>query len=699
MWELFPTSKTKIKIIAFKRAMNYDKLTLSDLKGICKKHGLTQQGEKETIIWRIKLKDKCDSQSLKTFDGSVPYLCNEAKLRIACAKEGVSCIGNKDEMLDLLVSHLANKAGNVSSLSGSSSGSGKVDPVLVAKRVLELDELDDFAGILNIASRPGEPMLNNQSSSAAMRKAYLKLSLLIHPDKLSRSFPQAAKAFQALVRALDRLSQPPIVDDSVNLSKKGKEKTFTIARSNEGCKRTRVLCPRCKERWSESSVEGNPEYYYNFLMCGLKQYYCSTCLCEFGAMSAIHLCPYCNKSFEYCPDDYHRKICCGNEGCQKSFGFFMFHTSDHVLSELKRTVMQEHEARQKAILTKRRRAERSAGRGSANSEQAFLLGLLDECPRCGMLLEEFSEELSKQHLRECTDEHKHQDYRAKKSATAAIAEAREAKKELQASVQSAAVWQFLGAQTEQLYLLDEVQLRKHAKNVGVDVAVGSDRAEIVQALAGAHTNVCGAADEAKVGAVVLRSERDAHDSSAASYKRRHLDVRNLPTNLHSMSLPELRVVLASHGLLHLIPPGACKRDILDLIEGESIEGRSIEQAVLLIKQGADDKQEEEEEEEAFCDDQHSSGEERTGAQKAVAKRKRQRMAVVDFDATTAAVDPFTALCITLADEINIFKASGGDAFALSFNQLKEKLLKKHSSESIAQFKAQLKECARKLIQA
>jgi len=266
--------------------VNYEKMKVEDLKSICKSFGLVTSGDKGTLMWRIKLKEMCDVKNLKAFDGSSPCQLTEAKLRTACAKEGVSCIGNKDEMLELLVNHLASKAPASSSSSSAEGGSssnnaGKVDPVVVAKRIMELDEVDDFAGILNIASRPGEPPLNHQSSSASMRKAYLKLSLLIHPDKLGKVFAQAAKAFQCLVRALDRLSQAPVEGDAVDHTKKGKDKQFTIARSNEGCKRTRVCCPRCKERWSERDMEGNPEYYYNFLMVR------AMCSCVY-----IHLCVY-----------------------------------------------------------------------------------------------------------------------------------------------------------------------------------------------------------------------------------------------------------------------------------------------------------------------------------------------------------------------------------------------------------------------
>ena len=37
-------------------------------------------------------------------------------------------------------------------------------------------------------------------------------------------------------------------------------------------------------------------------------------------MTALHYCPHCRKSFEYDPDDYHRKISCSNEKCGKKFG-------------------------------------------------------------------------------------------------------------------------------------------------------------------------------------------------------------------------------------------------------------------------------------------------------------------------------------------------------------------------------------------
>lgn len=69
-------------------------------------------------------------------------------------------------------------------------------------------------------------------------------------------------------------------------------------------------------------MDGNPEFAYTLMMTGLKNYHCSTCLLGFGCVSALHKCPFCNKFFEYHPDDFHRKVKCGNKGCDREFGFF-----------------------------------------------------------------------------------------------------------------------------------------------------------------------------------------------------------------------------------------------------------------------------------------------------------------------------------------------------------------------------------------
>lgn len=231
----------------------------------------------------------------------------------------------------------------VESSSSSSHGDASepttsMDGLSIAKKVLEYSELDDYESILSLAS---PVRITHQTSIAVMRKAYLKLSLLIHPDKLT-IFSSATKAFQALVSAFEILSNPnydtAATNDQSERSNRSRNKTETktIARSNDNCFMTDIHCPRCRECWTKAfSIDGNPDYLYNFFMMGLKQYHCSTCLFQFGCMTAIHRCPHCRKTFEYSPSDYHRQIHCGNaSSCMKTgklFGFYMFPTSDLVM--------------------------------------------------------------------------------------------------------------------------------------------------------------------------------------------------------------------------------------------------------------------------------------------------------------------------------------------------------------------------------
>lgn len=62
-----------------------------------------------------------------------------------------------------------------------------VDPIAIAKRVLELNEVDDYVEILNIAAPSVEARVDRKSQVSQLRKYYLKLSLIIHPDKLGKN--------------------------------------------------------------------------------------------------------------------------------------------------------------------------------------------------------------------------------------------------------------------------------------------------------------------------------------------------------------------------------------------------------------------------------------------------------------------------------------------------------------------------------
>jgi hypothetical protein len=101
--------------------------------------------------------------------------------------------------------------------------------------------------------------------------------------------------------------------------------------------------------------------------------------------------PTCNKVFEYDPDDYHRKIKCGNVNCNKEFGFWMFTVSERRENEVRLEVKTCHEEQMKKIAQKKRRAARAdkrviqtdSSQEELLQEKLFVIGLRNECPRCG----------------------------------------------------------------------------------------------------------------------------------------------------------------------------------------------------------------------------------------------------------------------------------------------------------------------------
>ena len=62
-------------------------------------------------------------------------------------------------------------------------------------------------------------------------------------------------------------------------------------------------------------------------------------------------------------------------------------------------------------------------------------------------------------------------------------------------------------------------------------------------------------------------KKDDH-SSIIIRKKSTISVDSLPSNLHSLSAPQLRSVCAANNLLHLISKNASKSEILNMIENE-----------------------------------------------------------------------------------------------------------------------------------
>ncbi|OEU15868.1 hypothetical protein FRACYDRAFT_240564 [Fragilariopsis cylindrus CCMP1102] len=504
--------------------------TTPELKLSLKEIGMSQSGDKGTLEFRLARGNECIKLGLKTPDNDPVHQIKLGPLKKHAAKAGVSPIGSLDE-------------------------------------VLELADEDDFIGILRLGVAPTAAAdLTASSSVAILRKSYLKLSLKLHPDK-NRKCPDATKVFQAVVNAFERLSQPELIDDVKNKSKKH----TAISRSNTGCKRSRVCCPRCKSIWSETTVEGNPDYFYNFMMTGLKSFNCATCLLEFGCMTAIHKCPFCKHNFEYHPSDFHRKISCGSKRCTKQFGFYMFHCSDRAIKNLKVEVKELREARAKQTEQKRRRAESARRRRGVSNEKdadaAFLMGLVNECPRCGISLAELEDQDEMDHLQNCNDdEGKISANKRKKEALEGAKSQKRQRQELQDDVAAKAAWNLLGSENEDMWLLTDGALEKECAEHGVDVAKGKTAShEMIASLVGKRKSQALTKFDPKNGGKTTTS---------------------LPSNLHTMTVSQLRAVAASRGIT--VGTKLCKSDVIDLIESES-ELKSDGKGPLMLTDGTNSK--------------------------------------------------------------------------------------------------------------
>eukprot|EP00607_Mallomonas_marina_P006134 CAMPEP_0182431510 /NCGR_PEP_ID=MMETSP1167-20130531/49736_1 /TAXON_ID=2988 /ORGANISM="Mallomonas Sp, Strain CCMP3275" /LENGTH=249 /DNA_ID=CAMNT_0024617929 /DNA_START=971 /DNA_END=1717 /DNA_ORIENTATION=+ len=223
---------------------------------------------------------------------------------------------------------------------------------------------------------------------------------------------------------------------------------------------------------------------------------------------------------------------------------------------MKKEVKDEQERRAKTKESKQRRAARHRV-DDVEEEKAFLLGLVDSCPRCGESLEEYDDEAQRRHLSECTDTDKHMSH-AKRKAKAAEKEVKKQKRvDAQESVQARAAWEFLGAQTNQLWLLDDTQLRNQALEAGLPLSATDDRNDMISALA-SHRH--------EKDDLLRTATGNSTDMVTAPKKyQRRMTPESVPSNLHSMELKELLGVCAAHGFK---PVGTTKSQVLAEIEDE-----------------------------------------------------------------------------------------------------------------------------------
>jgi len=463
-------------------------------------------------------------------------------IRTAVIASNLSPIGDRSELCKRLADYLRDQ--KTSKPSGDSN-SAKAAPTSNAVKELFNAILENEGQYELVLSLSGKE-ISATASKGELRKAYLLLSTKVHPDKNGQS-KESVQAFQALLSAYEHLANPQKFDeDDDDLPAKKRQKTERVTRSNSGCSKTKIKCPQCKSTWGGANL-GLEDAAYNFFMLAMKQYICGLCSCEFGCMTGIHFCPNCNKEFAYDPDDYHRKITCGNSKCSKEFGFWMFKVAERREREVRNEAKVKQEAEMKRIKQKNRRAKRAGNRGvtdmSANSklqEQLFVIMLRLDCPRCGWEISrgEGSDE-AKEHLENCNDENeiaKHQKFLEKQKALKGVKSSKQA---TQQEIMAAKQWEHNGRQIGQLWMLSENMLVKQCKDCGLD-SEGSKH-EIITRL-GKHL---------RSNARLMITDGSTEMPTEIKYDTVTIgqaDEEDLPQNLHGLDKEDLQDVCASYGI-------------------------------------------------------------------------------------------------------------------------------------------------------
>ena len=489
---------------------------------------------------------------------------------------GGDIIGNQAELKLRLAKHMreqqeSTEPSSAQSASSSSSSSSSISATnaSIIKSVLEC--ADDYASLLSLSG----VTVTASSPQAELRRAYLRLSLKVHPDKNSSSL-ESRQAFQLLVSALERIAQAPGGEEEGSgrggrgdAPRAPRERVDTsISRSNNGCVQTRICCPKCKMDWPRKEL-GLEDAAYNFFMMALKSYTCGLCMLDFGCMTAIHQCPHCRKTYDdYTPGDYHRKRVCGNPGCDKEFGYYQHPVSSRRIAEVKKELAQLQEERMRRADARARREGRmkqrdapvSSSSSSSNKavdpESLFKLELSDECPRCGLFMHRDSEETHAEHLASCSDKKAHAAHKEVLKARAAKVAAVATKAEQADDAAALARWEAGGRVVGNVWMLPERVLAKLCTTAGL-TSTGS-KVELVRRLAD-HLR-----EEARRGGVLrLMDDPGAKASNVRggggggggggrlrvdAADIADLDAHEMPSNLHSLDTEQLAAVCAAFGL-------------------------------------------------------------------------------------------------------------------------------------------------------
>lgn len=513
---------------------------------------------------------------------SVPCLNTETGLRVKSLKPvdvrqalcsvGLSPIGDKNELLKRLAVHYTNNTDTNSKKEGKEGDSVNDDGDNTKGELINtiLSNEGEYVFILCLSGK----IVSSSSSKADLRRAYLVVSSKVHPDK-NPGNNLATKAFQAVVESFERLANPDSQeeedDDDAPARKRPKTEKFT--RDNKGCSATALKCPKCRQVWNTRDL-GLEDAAYNFMMLGIKQYICGGCFAKFGCMTALHVCPHCRKSFEYDPDDYHRKISCGSDKCSKSkatIGFMMFKVSDKREAEVRKEVKIENEQLAKKRAQEKRRAARLDKRAGPEltddervQESLFVLKLVDNCPRCGWELERgMKVEDAKAHLEGCTDQKEIEAHRASMAKKKAKEGKKKSAEETQEDVMALKTWEHNGRQVGQLWMLGVNMLKKQC--VKFDLDQEGSKVDLITRLGRVIRD-----RERKMLTMGDETGRLAHDVTPIH----KVDDEDLPDNMESLDREDLQCVAASYGL-DFDHKSDVKMDLVKKLEKARSTGRGL----------------------------------------------------------------------------------------------------------------------------
>jgi len=240
-------------------------------------------------------------------------------------------------------------------------------------------------------------------------------------------------------------------------------------------------------------------------------------------------------------------------------------------------VKKEQEEERKTRQAKKRRLARLNRRSpqedvsSKAQEALFTLGLHYECPRCGDEIRSTSTAqhciLAKAHLNECKDAKKINAYQAKLTEIKAIEEVKKAKEAEQAELLIVKTWEINGRQVGQLWMLPENQLRKKCK-------------------------VCGLSNKGAKPLLIkrmvkyLKSQQRLMITDGREYKEnknaasqyeivavQHVDIDDLPDNLHALEVEELQSLCAGYEIAYRKKD--TKQDLIKKFERKRYKGTGL----------------------------------------------------------------------------------------------------------------------------